>query len=68
MQVALIDASISHSSGAPAGPDVVGGVGGCSCLLLLHSTPTCVDAGPERLQLVLVVFAFRQLLQILHLH
>ena len=58
-----IDCCIRHFNGAlqPAGSGLVGGGGGggCSCMLLLHLVQTC---------LVLVLFSFHQLVQILHLH
>ena len=58
-----------HSNGALAGPDLVGGGGGCSCMLLLHPTPTCPEAGLVLCShLVLVLLSFHQLAQILHLH
>ena len=40
-----IDCCIVHSNSAHADPDLVGG--GCSCILLLHSTPTCADTDPK---------------------
>ena len=60
MQVALTAALGTPMHVAHAGPNLVGGGGGggCSCMLvhLVHPTPTCADAGPEHLQLALVVF------------
>ena len=50
-QVTLID----QSNGTRADLDLVGGGGGCSCMLLVQPTPTCTDAGPDLLQLALVV-------------
>ena len=34
-----------HSSGTHADPELVGGGGGWSCMLLLHPAPTYTDAG-----------------------
>ena len=31
-----------------AGPDLVSGGSGCSCMLLVHPTPTCTDAIPSK--------------------
>ena len=61
MQVALTAALGTPMHVAHAGPNLVGGGGGgsgCSCMLvhLVHPTPTCANAGPEHLQLALVVF------------
>ena len=37
-----------HSTSARDDPELVGGSGGgWSCMLLLHPTPTCADAGPD---------------------
>ena len=36
-----------HSTSAGADPELVGGGGGFSCMLLLHPVPTCADAGPD---------------------
>ena len=36
---------ITHYNGFHAGPGLVDCGGGCSCLLLPHSSPTCTDAG-----------------------
>ena len=41
-----IDCCIRHCNGTHAGPDLVGGGGSCSCMLLLHPVPNCPDAGP----------------------
>ena len=70
-QVAVIAASccVGHIC-------MVGGGGGCSCMLLLHPIPTSADGGPNRctiytscsLDLGLVVFPFFQLVQTFHLH
>ena len=75
-QVAVITASccIGHIC-------MVGGGGGYSCMLLLHTIPTSADASPNLalvslplhltswpLELVLVVFSFFQLVQTFHLH
>ena len=36
-----------RSTSAGADPELVGGGGGWSCMLLLHPVPTCTDAGPD---------------------
>ena len=41
------DCCIVHSTSAGADPELVGGGGGWSCMLLLHPVPTCADAGPD---------------------
>ena len=41
----VIHCCIRHSNGTLAGPDLVGGGGACSYMLLLHPAPTCPDAG-----------------------
>ena len=41
------DCCIMHSTSAGADPELVGGGGGWSCMLLLHPVPTCADAGPD---------------------
>ena len=41
------DCCIVHSTSAGADPELVGGGDVCSCMLLLHPTPTCTDAGPD---------------------
>ena len=41
------DRCIVHSASAGADPELVGGGGGCSCMLLLHPVLTCADAGPD---------------------
>ena len=38
---------IVHSTSAGADPELGGGGGGWSCMLLLHPVPTCADAGPD---------------------
>ena len=50
MQVALIDALVTPM--APMlvlTPDLVSDGGGGSCMLLLHPTKTCTDAGPVKI-------------------
>ena len=43
------DCCIVHSTSVGADPELVGGVCGWSCMLLLHPVPTCADAdaGPD---------------------
>ena len=36
-----------HYTSACVDPDLVGGGGGWSCVLLLHPATTCADAGPD---------------------
>lgn len=69
MQVALIAAL-----GTPMAPACAGLVWSVvvplvvvvhSCMLLVHLAPTCADAGPDLLQLALVVCFFHQLVQII---
>ena len=38
------DCCIGLSNGTRVGPNLVGGGGGCSCMLLLHPAPTCPGA------------------------
>ena len=41
------DGCIVHSNSAHTDPELVDGGGSWNCMLLLHSTPTCADAGPD---------------------
>ena len=45
--VPLHSGCIVHSTSAGADPELVGGSGGWSCMLLLHPVPTCTDASPD---------------------
>ena len=47
------DCCIVHSTSAGVDPELVGGGGGWSCMLLLHPIPTCADAGPDLCSLCL---------------
>ena len=51
------DCCIVHSTSAGADPELVGGGGGWSCMLLLHPVPTCADAGPDLCTLCLRWFS-----------
>ena len=65
------DCCIMHSTTAGADPELVGGGGGRSCMLLLHPAPTCTDAGSDLCIFCLqwlVVFLLQLLAQILHMH
>ena len=46
-QVAKIAALYIYSTSAGADPELVGGGGGWSCMLLLHPLPACADTGPD---------------------
>ena len=77
------DCCIVHSTSASADPELVGGSGSWSCMLLLHPTLTCADAGLvlctltfasctcsdcHQQQLMVMVFLPQPLAQIPHLH
>ena len=47
MTLCCNDCCIVHSTSAGADPELVGGGGGWSCMLLLHPVPICADADPD---------------------
>ena len=55
-QVALIAASVTPMAAVLVLPDLVSGGSGSSCMLLAQPTPTGTNAGPDLLQLALVMF------------